>query len=218
MCIEKGDVQLRLVIVGARGYAKVVVDIAIRCGYEDIIFLEDDESMKACMGYPVVGNLCLAKEYSDSDFFIAVGNPITRERIYNKLLADGMHFVTLIHPNAVIAEAVSIGIGSVVMAGAVINSDSRIGNGCIVDTGSTVDHDDLIEDFVHVAVGSHLAGMVHIGRRTWIGAGAIVSNNVNICGDCMIGAGAVVIKDIDVAGTYAGVPVRRINGVYFRIQ
>lgn len=204
-----------LVIIGARGYAKVVVDIAVRRGYKEIVFLDDDESIKSCMGYPVIGKLCMAKKYSDSDFFVAIGNPITRERIYNKLTEEGMHLVTLIHPNAIIAENVLIGIGSVVMAGVVINSDCEIGKGCIVDTGATVDHDDLIEDFVHVAVGSHLAGMVCVGRRTWIGAGAVVSNNIKISADCMIGAGAVVIKDIEIAGTYVGVPAKRIKGIYF---
>lgn len=206
---------MKIVIIGAVGYGKVVADIAQRCGYTEIVFLDDNESLKACMGYPVVGKLCTAVEHSDSDFFVAIGNPITRERIQNMLIEEGLHLVTLIHPNSIIAQVVSIGIGTVVMAGAVINSDSKIGKGCIIDTGSSVDHDDVIGDFVHVAVGSHLAGKVSVGERTWIGAGAIISNDVSICEDCMIGAGAVVIRNIDIKGTYVGVPVKRIKDSYF---
>lgn len=66
-------------------------------------------------------------------------------------------------------------------------------------------------DYVHIAVGSHLCGTVSAGSGTWIGAGATVSNNISICPDCMIGAGAVVVKDIDSAGTYMGVPARKIQ-------
>lgn len=202
---------MKLMIIGAVGYGKVVADIAIRCGYTEVAFLDDNESIKECMGYPVVGKACDAIEYWDFDFFVAIGNSMTREWMINVLMKNELNVVTLIHPDASIATAVSIGVGSVIMAGAVINSDSKIGKGCIVNTGSSVDHDDIVDDYVHLAVGSHLAGTVHIGKNTWIGAGAIISNNIDVCANCMIGAGAVVIKDISIAGTYVGVPAKKIR-------
>lgn len=45
----------RLVIIGASGHGKVIADIALKCGYEDIVFLDDDVSIKECAGFPVVG-------------------------------------------------------------------------------------------------------------------------------------------------------------------
>ena len=74
-----------------------------------------------------------------------------------------------------------------------------------------MDHDCKVGDYVHISVGSHLCGTVSVGSGTWIGAGATVSNNISICPDCMIGAGAVIVKNIDSAGTYMGVPARRIR-------
>lgn len=200
---------MKLMIIGAVGYGKVVADIAIRCGYTEIAFLDDNESIKECMGFPVVGRTRDAVKYFDSDFFVAIGNSITRERIINDFMVSELNIVTLIHPNAVIATDVTIGIGTVVMAGVVINSDSKIGKGCIVNTSVSVDHDDTVDDYVHLAVGSHLAGTVHIGEHTWIGAGAIISNNIDICANCMIGAGAVVVENVNVAGTYVGIPARK---------
>lgn len=200
----------RLIIIGANGHGKVIVDIAAGCGYKDISFLDDNEALKDCMGYPVIGRTDTAKQYKGADFIVAIGNSEVREKIQTKLLNEGLKVVTLIHPDAIIAENVKIGIGTVIMAGAVVNPDTRIGSGCIINTGATVDHDNVLEDYVHVSVGSHIAGTVHIGKGTWIGAGAVVSNNVNICAGCMIGAGAVVVKDIDKAGVYIGVPAREI--------
>ena len=49
-----------------------------------------------------------------------------------------------------------------------------------------------------------------IGKGTWLGVGSIVSNNLNIISSCKVGAGAVVVKDITEAGTYIGVPARRV--------
>lgn len=200
-----------LIIIGAGGQGKVAADIAALCGYREIAFLDDDESVKICMAYPVLGKTETAVRYPTCDFFVAIGNPITREHVQNMLRENKLHITTLIHPSAVIAEGVTIGAGSVVMAGAVINPGSVIGEGCIINTGTIVDHDNVLEDYVHVSVGSQLAGAVHVGKYTWIGIGATVSNNLNICSSCMIGAGAVVVKDIEKSGIYVGVPARKAD-------
>ena len=181
----------RLIIIGASGHGKVVADIAALDDYKDIVFLDDNESVKECAGWPVIGN---STEAPDGEIIVAVGNTETRKRLME--LYSGRIQPVLIHPKAVVAENVEIGDGSVVMAGAVINPGVRIGKGVIVNTSSSVDHDCIVRDYCHISVGAHLCGTVTVGEGTWVGAGATVSNNINICGGCMIGAGAVVIKDI----------------------
>ena len=209
----EGTTVKRLVIIGASGHGKVIADIAIRNGYEDIVFLDDDQNIKECAGFPVVGKTTEGVKMA-GDKIVAIGNAKTRERIQAEL----NDVVTLIHPNAVISRRVTIGKGTVVMAGAVINSDAVIGDGCIINTGSSVDHDCRIEHYCHISVGAHVAGTCAIGARTWIGAGTTISNNVNICGDCIIGAGAVVVKNIRETGTYVGVPARAYKNVEDRTK
>lgn len=197
---------MKLTIIGASGHGKVVADIAKLSGYDEIEFLDDDEKLRYCSSYPVVGKTDKALEI-DNDVFIGIGNASIRKKFQEQLRNKSL--VTLIHPDAVIADDVNIGTGTVIMAGVIINSGAKIGNGVIINTCSSVDHDCIVDDYVHVAVGAHLCGTVNVGESTWIGAGVIVSNNVNICGNCTIGAGAVVIKDIEEEGTYIGVPVRK---------
>ena len=196
----------KLIIIGASGHGKVVADVAVRCGYSRIEFMDDDEMIKKCGPWPVVGK-CDEALGIEGDIFVAIGNADTRKRFMEQL--SDKHLVTLIHPDAVIADGVLIGAGTVVMAGTVINPDTVIGKGCIVNTCSSVDHDCQVNDYVHVSVGAHLSGTVRVGEGTWIGAGATVGNNVNICSACTIGAGSVVIKDIAEPGTYFGVPARK---------
>lgn len=198
----------RLAIIGASGHGKVIADIARRIGYSEIVFFDDDESIHECGGYPVVGKSSEAGTI-DADVIVGIGNADIRKRIQESVPEQKL--VTLIHPDAVVAEDVVVGEGTVVMAGAVINPGVRIGKGCIINTCSSVDHDCEVGDYVHISVGSHLCGTVSVGSGTWIGAGATVSNNISICSDCMIGAGAVIVKNIDSAGTYMGVPARRIR-------
>lgn len=198
----------RLVIIGAGGHGKVVADIAVKNGYEEIVFLDDNTADTECAGFRIAGKTDERDKFEDADCIVAIGNAEIRKKFSEKIKC-----VTLIHPDAVISRRVRIDEGTVVMAGAVINSDVKIGKGCIINTGATVDHDSVLEDYVHISVGAHLAGNVIVGNETWIGAGATVSNHVNICGNCMIGAGAVVVKDIEKQGVYVGVPVKKIRNM-----
>lgn len=198
----------KLAIIGASGHGKVVADIARKNGYSEIVFLDDDESIHECGGYSVIGKSSEAGTI-DAGVIVGIGNAGDRKQIQESIPDEKL--VTLIHPDAVIAEDVAIGEGTVVMAGAVINPGARIGKGCIINTCSSVDHDCVVGDYVHISVGAHVAGTVNIGSHTWIGAGVTVINNVNISGGCMIGAGAVVIRDICESGTYAGAPAKRMR-------
>ena len=203
-----------LIIIGASGHGKVVADIAMKMNkWKNIAFLDDNQSLEKIMGIPVIGNSSKVIEYKkNSDFFVAVGNNSTRERIQEGLLAQDIPVVSLIHPSAIIGMDVEIGLGTAIMAGVVINSSSIVGKGCIINSNSGLDHDNNIGDYVHISPRTHLAGTVNVGKGSWLGIGSVVSNNINICSGCKIGAGAVVVKDITESGTYVGVPVRRISG------
>ncbi len=195
----------RLIIIGASGHGRVVAEIAKKNGYEEIVFLDANETIKSCSGYPVVGSDTMAAEL-EGDLFIAIGNGESRKRLMRN--NENRFFPVLIHPSAVIADDVQIGGGTVVMAGAVVNTGTKIGRGCIVNTSSSIDHDCVLGDYVHVSIGAHLCGTVTVKEETWIGAGAIVSNNLDLCRNCTIGAGTVVVRNIETPGTYIGVPAR----------
>lgn len=193
----------RLIIIGASGHGRVVADIAALNGYKEIAFLDDNEEVKECSGYPVIGK---CNEAPDGDVFVAIGNNQARRKWLE--FYSERNLPVLIHPSAVVAKGVTIGQGSAVMAGSIINPGAKIGRGVVVNTCSSVDHDCVIGNYVHVAVGAHICGTVSVGEETWVGAGATIINNLNICGKCMIGAGALVVKSIDEPGLYVGVPAR----------
>lgn len=202
-----------LLIIGASGHGKVVAEIALKMNkWKSVAFLDDDETIKESLGLKVIGKTEDTFKYIDDyDIFVGIGNNVIRKNIHEKLENQGASIPVLCHPSAVIGEQVGIGVGTVIMAGAVINCSTIIGESCIINTSSTIDHDCIIEDFVHISPGVHLAGTVKVEKGSWLGIGSVVSNNVNITNGCIIGAGAVVVKDITEAGTYVGVPVRRVQ-------
>ena len=201
----------RLLVAGASGHGKVIMDVARVIGqYEEIAFVDDDE--KLMNNKKVVGNISYTIQHKKEwDAIVAIGDADIRRSIQIKYEEAGVNLVTLIHPAAYVAQDVEIGAGTVVMAGAVIQPGTYVGKGVIVNTAATIDHECHISDFSHISVGANLAGNVSVGEGSWIGIGAKVIQGKKICGNVMIGAGAVVITDINNEGTYVGIPAHMIK-------
>lgn len=202
----------RLIIIGASGHGKVLLDIALKNEYEVLGFLDDDASKKMLIGYPVLGGTNKANDYLETaEFVIGIGSNMIRQKIDKLFEKTSISWATLIHPSAVIGTGVTIAEGTVVMANAVINPFASIGKHCIINTSAVVEHDNQIKDYVHISPGAVLAGTVRVGECTHVGAGAVIKNNLRIVKQSVIGAGAVVVKDIFEPGTYAGVPAKKIE-------
>lgn len=199
----------RLIIIGAGGHGKVIADNAVKNGYTDIQFV-DDHASGSCMGFPIVGCSADLVSLDDgaTDFVIGIGNNAVRKAVAQKY---DVNWVSLIHPSAQIGLHVSIGRGTVVMAGAVINACATVGEHCIINTCAIVEHDNVIGDYVHISPNAALGGTVQIGELTHVGIGVTVRNNIQICDSCTIGAGAVAVKNIQNRGTYVGVPAREMK-------
>lgn len=196
----------RLIIIGAGGHGKVIADNALKNGYKNICFL-DDNTTGDVMGFPIIGtsSKIVSLDDGNTDFIIGIGNNAVRKEIAEK---NQVNWVSIVHPSAQISFNVKIGKGTVVMANAVINVCTAVGEHCIINTSAVVEHDNVVEDYVHISPKASLGGSVHIGANTHIGIGATVKNNVDVCDGCVIGAGAVVLKNIIDSGIYIGVPAR----------
>ncbi len=199
----------RLIIIGAGGHGKVIADMAVKNGYTDIHFV-DDRATGMCMGFPIAGRCSDLVTLDDgaTDFVIGIGSNTVRQALSRTY---DVNWVSLIHPSAQIGLFVSIGKGTVVMAGAVINACATVGEHCIINTCAVVEHDNVIEDYVHISPNAALGGTVRVGALTHVGIGAAVRNNVQICDRSTIGAGAVVVGSIQDSGTYIGVPARKMK-------
>ena len=198
-----------LIIIGAGGQGKVVLDTALKAGFTVIGFLEDDINKCNVLGYNCLGTISKIYYFSDDNLFVCA---IGENSIRMKLDAlKQIEWATIVHPSSIISIDVQIGCGSVVMAGSVINASASIGRHCIINTNAVIEHDCVISDYAHISPSSVLCGGVNIGNQVWIGAGAIIKNCISICSETIIGAGAVVVKNINESGVYLGIPARRIK-------
>ena len=119
--------------------------------------------------------------YRGDDPIVAIGDNRTRRKVVNDLVSSGWWTNgAAVHPSAIIAEQVPIGVGTVIMAGVIVQAGAKIGQHVILNTGCTVDHHCVIGDYAHIAPGAHLCGGVEVGEGALIGVGVGIEPNVKI--------------------------------------
>ncbi|MGL5023158.1 MAG: acetyltransferase [Cetobacterium sp.] len=210
-----------IVIIGAGGHAKVIIDIILQRkkilndnlivkGILDDSFSENEE--KKLFEIPIIGNVNKISELSSNIYYIiAIGNNSIRKKISQNY--KEIKYITLIHPKAIIAENVSISTGTVLMAGSIVNACTKIGKHCIINTGSIIEHDNIIKDYVHISPGAILCGGVIVEEETWIGTGSTIIQGLKIGTKVIVGAGSIVIKDIEAECKVVGNPAKSKNGI-----
>lgn len=203
-----------MLIVGAKGFAKEVLETLHQLNQLDNVVFYDDVSLEmpnlVYGKFPVLKSLEAAKHYFENtatQFTIGIGNPILRKKMHDKFTAIGGEFTSTISSNASIGSYdVEIGTGSNIMVGATFSNSVKIGIGCIIYYNTIITHDCSIGDFVEIAPSVTVLGRVSIGAYTQIGANATILPNLKIGQNVIVGAGAVVTKDVPDNCLVVGVP------------
>lgn len=192
-----------IIVIGAGGHAKVVIDTLEQCGMNVLGAVDTDVARHGTfiIGVPVLGGDKIIATHKPEKILLANGIGSTsdmtlRKQIFERFKKQNYSFTTLIHPSAIIADDVVFGEGSQVMAGVVLQPGIRIGVNCIINTRASVDHDCQLGDHVHIAPGAVLSGGITIENSVHVGTGASIIQNVHIKSDHLIKAGHVVTSDV----------------------
>ena len=208
-----------MLIVGARGFAKEVLEIFAQLNQTENICFYDDVNFHTEPGFyqhfKILTKRSQVEAYfkEDNRFTIGIGNPTIRRKIYHDFIAIGGKFESTISPLAHIGHYGNIiGDGCNIMTGAVITNDVKIGKGCLINLNCTIGHDTMIDDFVELSPAVNISGNCKIGSQCNIGTGAILLPKVKLGANVTVGAGAVVTKDVAEGMTVIGVPAKPTAG------
>ena len=189
-----------IAIYGQSGHGQVVRQIAQACGYQTIIWIDDNPKTDS------LNFENFLKQYPDIPVALGIGSNSARQNIYKRLKDAKVTVTTLVHPSAIITEDCRLGEGTIVMPLAVINTLADIGIGAIINTHCCVEHECLIGNFVHLSPQVGLGGAVSVGALTHIGIGSSVIQCLTIGTNTIVAAGSVVIQNIPSHVMVAGVP------------
>lgn len=203
-----------MVIIGAKGFAKEVLEILHKnndlnelCFYDDINSGGPDNLFGKFRIYKTTAEVTNHFQTISDKFIIGTGNPINRRLLYDKFLQLGGKPYTLISRYAEIGNYENtIGDGSIITSGTIITNSISIGRGVLINLSCTVGHDSIIGDFVELCPNVSISGNCVINDNVFIGTSATVLPGVKIGSNSIIAAGSVVTKDVPANVMVAGIP------------
>jgi len=208
-----------VVIVGAGGHGKVVLDI-LRASNNPKLrvlgFLDADPALvgTSINDIPVLGpihHISKLRQHRITGAIVAIGDNRARFSYAKYLHDEGIELISAVHPRAIVSSTAKTGRNVVICAGATVCADAQIGDSVILNTGCIVDHECEIGESAHICPAAALAGRVSIGAGAFVGLGAKIIQCRTVGEHATIGAGAVVIEDIPANATAVGVPARVIK-------
>jgi len=150
----------------------------------------------------------IAEIGADALFYVAIGDPAIRRRVFERFQQAGRTPAGFLHPAAYVAPGVDIGAGVIVYPNATVHGRVRLGAGVVVNSNVSVGHECDIGAFSNLNPGVALGGRIRMAPGTYVGIGASLLQEITICEGVVIGAGATVTTDIVRPGTYIGTPAR----------
>lgn len=207
-----------IAIFGAGGFGREVAWLiddlnGVKKMYNVLGFIVDNKSALAgevINGYAVLGGLEYLEAKKGLAIAIALGDPVSRLRVLNRLAPYNLHYPNLIHPSVIIGAEVQTGTGNIICAGTILTVNIIIGSFCQLNLHTTVGHDSVVNDLATTACGVDLAGYSHIGLGAYMGNHSTVLS-VKVGAFATVGAGAVVNRDIPEGATAVGVPAKVIK-------
>lgn len=205
----------RLIIAGAGGFAREVYAWAEAhpdCGrlWEIAGFLDDNPAALDGFNYPVnILESVIDYAPQPNDLFLcAIGSPVIKRRVCEKLLGRGAEFTSLVHPTVVIGLDVEIGVGAIVCPHAIVTCDVVIGDFVTINCHSSIGHDVRIADWVTLSGHCDVTGQADLGEMAFLGSGARILPLKKVGARAMVGAGSVVINHVPANAKVFGNPAR----------
>ena len=208
-----------MLIIGAKGFAKEVLEVLNQSNQLENIYFYDDvnEDIGDVMynKFTILKNENQAKELFKAfspKFTIGIGNPYLRFKLFKKFSDLGGVLSSTISPYARIGNFGNIiREGCNIMTSTVLTNDIHVGKGVLINLCCTVGHDVIIEDFVEICPDVNISGNCKIGKLTFIGTNSTILPNVVIGQNVIIGAGSVVTKDIPDNSLAIGIPAKVVK-------
>lgn len=205
-----------LAVFGASGQGKEVREIAeyqnaVENKWDKIIFIDDKKPEGEFMGLEMVQLNTAIERYKEIEFVIAVGEPKTKKKIYERLLFLNCELGSVVSPNSQVSPYCKLGKGLVIKRGAIISADAEIGDDTTIQSYACIGHDAVIGKHCQISTHVDIGGQTIVGDCVFVGLNAPVRELLTIGDNAIISAGAVVLKNVEANVTVMGNPARVIS-------
>jgi len=213
---------MRIVVLGAGGDALVVAE-AIRQAHDAgqgvnlVGFLDDSLVGSTANGFPILGRL---DDWSKLDFDIRFIPAIQKVRDMPRRSArvEGLkipseRWATIVHPRAVLAADVKLGVGVYIAACATVQPGCQIGDFATLRGGAALGHDAIVERHGYVGPNATMCGKTIVHEGAHLGPNSVVLDGCTVGRFSVVGIGSAVTRNVPEFTVVMGNPSRRIGKV-----
>jgi sugar O-acyltransferase (sialic acid O-acetyltransferase NeuD family) len=170
-----------LILIGAGGHSKVVVDALASRGVRVTAYVAlqpstwieqngisrmDEQQLETLL--PQSPQLVMG--------FVGLGVEALQRRsiLMRQYEEKGGRFPPVIHASAIVSHKVRLDAGVQVLVGAVVNADAILEKGAVINTAAVVEHDAVIGAGSHIGPRAVVLGGAKLGRECFIGSNAVI--------------------------------------------
>ena len=202
----------KLIIIGAGGYAKSVLDSIDYNTYELVGFIDERLESNEHLGYKVLAhNLEDISDKEDFYYFIAIGDNVKRKKWFDRLKENNLRIINIIDKTSIVSPRATIGEGCFIGKMAIVNSCAVIGDNAVINTKSLVEHGCTVKNHANISTNTTINGDVIVGEGTVLYSGVTVIGQRSVGNWSIVGAGAVVTKNIPDNIVAVGIPAKIIK-------
>ena len=206
-----------MIIAGAKGHAKEILQVISELPGEIEIFLFDDISKDP----PPLFNKFIVLQTEEEvkkvfeinrQFVLGIGSPNARKTLAKKFIDWGGELTSVISTYARIGSfEVKLGSGLNLMPGSIIYNSATVGEGSLINTCAVVHHDATVGAYCEICPSVHILGGATVGDQCMIGSGAKILPRIQVGDNAIVGAGSIVNRNIPPGELWAGVPARKVK-------
>lgn len=204
-------------IFGAGELGREIFDIVNRINiknhlWEQIVFIDDKATDEDFVGTRKMSFSTFKSKYKEVEAVVGVGEPSTREKIFQRLQNENIKQATIVDPTAIVSPFAKIGEGSIVCEYTTIHTGVVLGNNVFIQPFSNIGHDIKIGNHSVFSSYSSPGGSSVFGERVYVGMHATLKEAIVVGNDAIVGMGAVVYQNVPEKATVVGNPARITRG------
>lgn len=200
----QGSSREKVLIVGAGGLGREVHQYALDTLNEDAFeilgYLDDSpgrlERQGVTLALPVVGDVHSHAPTAEYQYLMAIGDPATRSRVTQEMLAKGATFLTVTHPMSYVAASAKVGTGCIIAPFATIGAGATLEPFTHLHFYASAAHDTRIGPFASLSPYAVANGQSSIGECVFLGTRATVNPSKKVGAFAKVTAGSVVYRDV----------------------